>query len=119
MEDNGPGSAQLLVARHGLLCSGVCEGLQLCNCTKTFPALHRMMMPIRVPDCHWQIILVDLIMELPQSQGYDAIMVVVDRLSKRAHIIPTTSDVMASGVARLFRDHVWKLHGLPEEVISA
>jgi len=45
-------------------------------------------------------------------------MVVVNRLSKWAHIIPTTSDVMASGVAQLFRDHVWKLHGLPEEVIS-
>src|SRR5882672_4042387 len=45
-------------------------------------------------------------------------MVVVDCLSKRAHVIPTTSDVTAAGVARLFRDHVWKLHGLPEEVIS-
>src|SRR5467141_97811 len=45
-------------------------------------------------------------------------MVVVDLLSKQAHIIPTTSDVTAAGVARLFRDHVWKLHGLPEEVIS-
>src|SRR5882724_601904 len=45
-------------------------------------------------------------------------MVVVDRVSKRAHVIPTTSDVMAAGVARLFRDHIWKLHGLPEEVIS-
>src|SRR5882724_10914037 len=45
-------------------------------------------------------------------------MVVVACLSKWAHIIPMTSDVMASGVARLFRDHIWKLHGLPEEVIS-
>src|SRR5882724_2802757 len=45
-------------------------------------------------------------------------MVVVDHLSKRAHIIPTTSDVTAAGVARLFQDHIWKLHGLPEEVIS-
>src|SRR5882672_9635219 len=45
-------------------------------------------------------------------------MVVVDCLSKRAHVIPTTSDVTAAGVARLFRDHIWKLHGLPEEVIS-
>src|SRR5712664_780724 len=45
-------------------------------------------------------------------------MVVVDHLSKRTHIIPTTSDVTAAGVAKLFRDHVWKLHGLPEEVIS-
>ena len=45
-------------------------------------------------------------------------MVVIDHLSKWAHVIPTTSDVMVSGVARLFRDHVWKLHSLPEEVIS-
>src|SRR5882724_5443540 len=45
-------------------------------------------------------------------------MVVVDRLSKQAHVIPMTSDVTASGVAQLFRDHIWKLHGLPKEVIS-
>src|SRR5467141_2468711 len=45
-------------------------------------------------------------------------MVVVVRLSKRIHVIPTTSDVTAAGVAKLFRDHIWKLHGLPEEVIS-
>jgi len=57
-------------------------------------------------------------MELQLSQGYDAIMVVVDHLSKRAHVIPTTSDITASRVAWLFRDHIWKLHGLLEEVIS-
>src|SRR5882724_11076176 len=45
-------------------------------------------------------------------------MVVINCLSKRAHAVLTTSDVTASGVARLFRDHVWKLHRLPEEVIS-
>jgi len=45
-------------------------------------------------------------------------MVVVNCLSKWAHIIPMTSDVIVSGVAQLFRDHIWKLHGLPEEVIS-
>ena len=45
-------------------------------------------------------------------------MVIVDQQSKCTHVVPTTSDVMALGVAQLFRDHVWKLHGLPEEVIS-
>ena len=54
---------------------------------------------------------------LTLSWGYDAIMVVVDHLSKWAHVIPTTSDVMATGVAQLFQDHIWKLHGPPEEVI--
>ena len=71
-----------------------------------------------MPNCRWQTISVDLITELPQSHRYDAIMVVIDHLSKCAHTILTTSNVTTSGVAQLFRDHVWKLHGLPEEVIS-
>ena len=62
--------------------------------------------------------MVDLITELPQSHSYDSILVAVDQLSKRAHFIPTTSNATSLRVARLFRDSVWKLHGLPEEVIS-
>ena len=66
----------------------------------------------------WQIISVDLIMELPQSHSYNSILVAVDRLSKRAHFIATTSDFTSLRVTRLFQDGVWKLHRLPEEVIS-
>src|SRR5882672_8786982 len=95
------------------------KGCDLCNRTKTFPTLPTgKLMPNRIPDRCWQVISVDLITELLPSRGYDAIMVVVDHLSKRTHVIPTTSDVTAAGVAKLFRDHIWKLHGLPEEVIS-
>ena len=75
-------------------------------------------MPNCIPFRRWQIILVDLITELPQSHGYDSILITVDHLSKRAHFIATTSDITLLGVARLFQDGVWKLHGLPEEVIS-
>jgi len=35
-----------------------------------------------------------------------------------AHFIPTTEKTIAGGLARLFRDNVWKLHGLPESIIS-
>ena len=45
-------------------------------------------------------------------------MVVVDRLTKMAHFIPTMEKTTAGGLARLFRDNVWKLHGLPESIIS-
>jgi len=51
-------------------------------------------------------------------QGYDSILVVVDRLTKMVHFIPTTEKTSAEGLARLFRDNVWKLHGLPESIIS-
>jgi len=60
----------------------------------------------------------DFIMPLPMTRnGHDGILVIVDRLSKMTHFAPTTSDV--DGVtARLFMDYVFKLHGLPERVVT-
>jgi len=62
--------------------------------------------------------LADFITKLPLAQGYDSILVVVDRLTKMVHFIPTTEKMSAEGLARLFRDNVWKLHGLPKSIIS-
>ena len=50
--------------------------------------------------------------------GKDAILVVCDRLSKMMHFVATTEGTTAEGLARLFRDNVWRLHGLPESVVS-
>ena len=95
------------------------KGCDLCNQTKTFPtAPMGKLMPNRIPYRQWQIISVDLITELPQSHGYDSILVAVDCLSKWGHFITTTSDITLLGVARLFQDGIWKLHRLPKEVIS-
>ena len=43
---------------------------------------------------------------------------VVDRLTKIVYFIPTTEKTSAEGLARLFRDNVWKLHRLPKSIIS-
>ena len=61
---------------------------------------------------------VDFIVELPLSSGHDAVMTVVDLVSKRVHFIPTHIMVTAEGVARLFLHQVWKLHSLPKYVVS-
>src|SRR5882762_9876314 len=91
----------------------------LCQRTKIFPAKPQgELTPNEIPTRPWQTISTDLITQLPDSQGYDSILVVVDRFSKMMHTMPTTATVTAEGVARLFRDHVWKLHGLPEKVLS-
>ena len=45
-------------------------------------------------------------------------MVVVDWFTKMAHFVPTTERTTAKGLARLLRDNVWQLHGLPESIIS-
>jgi hypothetical protein len=56
--------------------------------------------------------------QLCKSHGFDAIMVVVDTLGKRAHFIPTYTTVTAEGTARLFLKEVWKHHGTPLHVVS-
>jgi len=66
----------------------------------------------------WKDITTDFIMGLPEVQGYDALFVTCCRHTKQAHIIPITTTTLARGLATLFRDHVWKLHGLPETALS-
>src|SRR5258707_191933 len=55
---------------------------------------------------------------LLDSRGYNATLVVVDRLSKWIHTIPTVTSLDSARVAQLFLEHIWCHHGLPEEVIS-
>jgi len=76
------------------------------------------LMPNSIPKKPWAHISADFITKLPLAQGYDSILVVVDRLTKMAHFIPTTEKTSAEGLARLFRDNVWKLHSLPKSIIS-
>jgi len=75
-------------------------------------------MPNAIPEKLWSHISADFITKLPLAQGYNAILVVCDRFSKMAHFIATTEKMSAEGLAKLFRDQVWRLHGLPESIIS-
>jgi len=56
--------------------------------------------------------------ELPESSEHDAIMTVVDSVSKRVHFVPTYTMVTVEGAARLFLHHIWKLYSLPKHVVS-
>ncbi|KAJ9507614.1 hypothetical protein QJQ45_019205, partial [Haematococcus lacustris] len=67
----------------------------------------------------WESVSMDFITKLPAgSHGYDAICVFVDRLSKMVHFVPCREDLKARRFAQLFIDHVYKLHGMPAELIS-
>jgi len=74
--------------------------------------------PLWILDSRWDTLSVDFVMELPLSSGHNAVMTVVDSVSKRVHFIPTHTTVTAEGAARLFLHQVWKLHGLLKCVIS-
>jgi transposase InsO family protein len=74
--------------------------------------------PLPVPERSWRHISMDFITHLPESQGYDSILVVVDRLTKMKHFVACKDTCNAEDVAKLYVSHVWKLHGLPETVVS-
>ena len=52
------------------------------------------------------------------TRGFNAISVVVERLTKMAHYIPTREDTKSEQVARLYFDNIFRLHGLPDSIIS-
>jgi len=52
------------------------------------------------------------------AQRYNSILVVYNRLTKIAYFVPTMEKTSVEGVARLFQDNVWKLHGLLESIIT-
>jgi len=56
--------------------------------------------------------------KLPESSGHDAVMTIMDSISKRVHFVLMHTTVTVEGAARLFLYHVWKLHGLPKCVVS-
>ena len=95
------------------------EGCDLCqrikNRTKELVGKLKLS---EVPKKPWSHLTVDFITKLPVVAGKNVVLVVCDRLSKITHFVATTEGMSAEGLARLFWDNVWKLHGLPESVVS-
>jgi len=90
-------------------------------CSRAKPARHAPfgpLQPLPVPQERWWDISIDFITDLPPSQGFDAICVVKDRLSKHAHFIPTTKTISAPKLADLFLTNIFRLHGMPRSIVS-
>jgi hypothetical protein len=90
-----------------------------CQWYKTFPrAPVGPLNPLSIPDCPWQEISVDMITDLPLSKGHDSILVIVNCFSKQAHFIGCSKQILSLGIARLYWDNVFRLHGLPDAITS-
>lgn len=74
--------------------------------------------PLPVPSAPWEEISIDLIGPLPKSGENDAILVIVDRFSKMIRLKATRTDLTSSQLAEIYRDEIWKLHGIPRRIIS-
>jgi hypothetical protein len=78
-----------------------------------------LLQPLPVPEEKWDVVTMDFITSLPMTtSGFDAITVIVDKLTKMCHLAPVTKDISGVEVAKLFVDRVYCLHGLPKIIIS-
>lgn len=71
-----------------------------------------------VPRRPWSHISLDFVTGLPKSEGNTVILTVVDRFSKMAHFIPLSKLPSAKETAELMLQHVFRLHGLPTDIVS-
>jgi hypothetical protein len=61
----------------------------------------------------------DLIMGLPKSEGYDAILTIVDHGCLQAAIfLPCSTTITGAGIAQLYLEHLFRWFGLPQKIIS-
>ena len=95
------------------------KGYNTCQYNKNYiEQLVGKLMPNSIPEKPQAYISADFITKLPLAQEYNSILVVVDRLTKMVHFISTIKKTSVKRLARLFKDNVQKLHGLPESIIS-
>lgn len=89
------------------------DGCDICQRSKpSHHAPYGLLQPIPAAEAPWKRVTTDFIVKLPNSNGYDAILVVVDKNTKLAHFISTNETVDSSGTANLYLRHIWKHHGL-------
>ena len=75
------------------------RGCNTCNHVKSLPSQKvGKLIPNKAPARCWQVISVDMVGELPESKGYNAILVIVDHLSKHIHAVPTVTTVDSAGI---------------------
>jgi len=95
------------------------ENCDTCQRTKVVRhAPYGLLQSNKAPDRRWKSIAMDFITDLPKSEGYDTILVVIDRLTKMSHFIPCSKDLDARQFAILFMKEIVRLHGLPHDIIT-
>ena len=94
-----------------------CDSCQRNKASSQSPA--GLLQPLPVPGQPWSSISMDFVVDLPvTTDGYDSILVMVDRLTKMVHLAPCHKTDDASTVAWLFYKHVASLHGFPESLVT-
>jgi hypothetical protein len=96
-----------------------CETCDVCQKSKhDWLGPKGFLQPLKVPKSPFEVISMDFMTGLPKSNGHDAILVIVDKLTKYGMFIPTPTHVTTDEVASLLFKEVYKHFGLPLQMIS-
>jgi len=90
-------------------------------CCRSKDSRHKpygFLQPLDIPSRPWSSVAMDFITDLPVSNGYTCIFVVVDRFSKMCHFSPFSNVPSAIDTASSFMNTIFRLHGLPDEILS-
>ena len=77
-----------------------------------------LLSPLPIPKEAWNLITTDFIGGFTKSKTFDTILVVIDKFSKYAHFLPLSHPFTALQVAQTYLDNVYKLHGLPQVIVT-
>ncbi|MBW0573721.1 hypothetical protein O181_113436 [Austropuccinia psidii MF-1] len=75
-----------------------------------------LLKPLPIPNCPWICLSMDFITQLPLSNSFDSILVIVDRFSNMVVFIPTMSSITSLDLAHLFIKNIFSKHGLPSSI---
>jgi len=122
-----PGGHRTLVfLRHRFWWPGMAgdvrEFVAACSVCARSKASHRppagLLRPLPIPSRPWSHIAVDFVTGLPPSEGNTVILTIIDRFSKAVHYVPLPKLPSALETADLLSKHVFKLHGIPMDIVS-
>jgi len=74
--------------------------------------------PLEIPQGPWQEININIVGPLSKSNEMDAIVVIVDQFTKIIQLKTTMTNISSKGMAKIYRDEIWKLHGVLRKILS-
>jgi hypothetical protein len=78
---------------------------------------HGLLQPLSIPAFPWLLISMDFIFDLQQSNSFDSILMVVDRLMKMTRFTPCNKSIIGKKTTKLFLNHVFRYHGFFENIV--
>ena len=101
----------------------IAEFVSRCLVCQQVKAEHRKpsgtLQPLPIPEWKWEHITMDFVVGLPRTRaGFDAIWVIVDRLTKSAHFLPVRTKFSLDRLAELYINEIIRLHGVPVSIVS-